>query len=178
MRRRKRDPQRAELDRLPFIELVHDIETEAMHQTSDADWNDNWLIGCDTSQRSAIEMIEMRVGYEHEINRRQMMNMKARFFEPLDNAQPHRPDRIDQDVGFVRLNQKRSVPNPGDANLAGLYFGKQRAGARAGTFREQRWDPNAGDEIALGPIAARAEFYSRRFPRATRRSLANYLALS
>ncbi len=70
------------------------------------------------------------------------------------------------------------MPDPGDANLTGLHFRKQRTRARAGTFREQRWDPNAGDEIALGPIAARAEFYSRRFLRATGRSLANYLALS
>ncbi len=31
MRGRKRDSERAELDRLPFIKFVHDIETEPMN---------------------------------------------------------------------------------------------------------------------------------------------------
>ena len=95
MRGRERDPERTELDRLPFIEFVHDIETEPVHQTPDPDRNDNRLIGRDFAQCSAIEMIEMRVCHEHEVDRRQVMNMKARFFDSLDHAEPHRPDRID-----------------------------------------------------------------------------------
>src|SRR5205085_3893856 len=102
MRRRKRHAQRTELDCLPFIELVHNVEPEAMDQTSDTDRNDNRLIGCDEPQRSAIEMIKMRVRDEHEIDRRQMMNMKARLLQSLDHAQPHRPNRIDQNIGVVR----------------------------------------------------------------------------
>jgi hypothetical protein len=35
------------------------------------------LIGRDLAQGSAIEMIEMGVGHEHEIDRRQMMNVKS-----------------------------------------------------------------------------------------------------
>ena len=70
------------------------------------------------------------------------------------------------------------MPDPGDANLTGLHFGKQRAGARAGTFREERRDPDAGNEIALGPIAARPQFDARRLFRADMGRLANYLSLS
>src|SRR5436853_4487964 len=112
MRRRKRNSERTELDRLPFIQFVHDVEPEPMDQTSDADRNDNRLIGRNFAQRSAIEMIEMRVGYEHEIDRRQMMNVKARFLQSLDHAEPHRPDWVNQHVGVVRLHQKRSVTDP------------------------------------------------------------------
>ncbi len=104
MRGRKRDSERAELDRLPFIKFVHDIETEPMNQSSDANRHDNWLIGCDFAQRPAIEMIEVRVGHEHEINRGQMMNVKSGLLQSLDNAEPHRPDRIDQHIDLVRLN--------------------------------------------------------------------------
>ena len=45
-----------------------------MNQTSDADRNNDRLVGGNRSQRSAIEMIEMRVGDENEIDRRQVMN--------------------------------------------------------------------------------------------------------
>ena len=78
----------------------------------------------------------------------------------------------------MRLNQKRRVANPGDANLTRLHFGKQRTRTRAGTFREQRRDPNAGDEIALRPIAAGTELDARRFFRAAVGRLAHYFSLS
>ncbi len=160
MRRRERNLQRAKLDRLPFIELVHNVEPKSMDQTPDADRNNNRLIGRNRRKRSPIEMIEMRVGHENEINRRQMMNVKSGFLQSLDHAQPHRPNRIDQNVGFVGLNQKRGVPDPGNANLARLDFGEERARvSSARTFGKKRRNPDAGDEVALGPIAARTKFY-------------------
>jgi len=79
MRGSERNFERTELDGLPFIQFVHNVEPEPMDQTSDANRNDNWLIGRDELQCAAIEMIEMRVGYEHEIDRRQMMDMKSGF---------------------------------------------------------------------------------------------------
>jgi len=126
MRRCERNSKRTELDRLPFIELVHDVESQAVDQAPDADRNDDGLIGGNRPQRSPIEMIEMRVGDENEINRGQMMNIKTGFLEAFDHAEPHRPDRIDQDIDFVRLNQERSVTDPGNGNLAGLHVWKQR----------------------------------------------------
>ena len=104
MRGSERNFERTELDRLPFIQLVHNVEPEPMDQTSDADRNDNRLVGCDEPQCAPIEMIEMRVGHEHKIDRGQMVNVKAGFLQSFDHAQPHRPDRIDQNVRIVRLN--------------------------------------------------------------------------
>ena len=104
MSRCKRNFQRTELDRLPFIKLVNNVEPEPMDQTSDTNRNDDRLIGRNFAQRPAIEMIEMRVGHEHEVDRRQMMDVKARFLQSLDHFEPHRPDRIDQDISIVRLN--------------------------------------------------------------------------
>src|SRR4029077_422271 len=70
------------------------------------------------------------------------------------------------------------MPDPGDANLARLHFRKQWARWCAGAFREQRRNPNAGDEISLSPIAARPQFDPGRFFRAGVRRLANYFSLS
>ncbi len=46
------------------------------------------------------------------------MNFKAGLLQSLDDLEPLRQDRINQDIDFVSLNQKRGVSNPGDANFA------------------------------------------------------------
>src|ERR1700719_2669455 len=119
-------------------------------------------------------MIEVRMSDEDEINRGQMMNVKAGLFQALDHFQPHRPDGIDQDIDLVGLNQKRGVTNPGDANLAFAHFWKKRARAVAGTLGEKRWDEDAGQEIAFMPIAAGTQSYPCRSFGAVRQCWANY----
>ena len=107
------------------------------------------------------------------------MNVKPRLLQSFDDAEPHRPDRIDQDIGVVSLNQKGGVTDPGDANLARLHFWEQRTRVSGpGTLGEERWDPNAGEEITPGPIAAGAKLHSLRFFRAGFLRVANYLPLS
>ena len=102
-------------------------------------------------------MIEVGVGHEHEIDFRQMMNVEPRLLEPLDHFQPLRPDRVDEQIELVSLNQKRSVADPGNAHLAFANFRELRGGVIAGTLREERWDQDFGEEIALVPIRARDE---------------------
>ena len=104
--RSERNLERSELDRLPIIELVHNMEAEIMHQISYAHGHDNRLISRNASQRAAIEMIEMCMRNQDEINRRQMMNFEAWLFQPLDHLEPLRPDRVNQDVDLVGLNEK------------------------------------------------------------------------
>ena len=65
------------MDRLPVIELVHDVEPEIVHQISHADRDDDRLIGRDAPQRAPVEMIEVRVRHEDEIDLRQMMNLET-----------------------------------------------------------------------------------------------------
>src|SRR5689334_13790265 len=132
---------------------MHDVETEPMDQPTNAYRNNDRLVSRDRAERSAIEMIKMGVGDKDEIDRWQMMNVEPGFLQSLDHAQPHRPDRIDQHIRVMGLDQERGVTDPGDANLARLHFGKQWARAGAGTFCKKRRNPNAGNEIAFGPIA-------------------------
>ena len=129
---RQRNLHRTELHGLPVIEFVHDVEAEIVHQIADANRHDDRLIRRDLGQSAPVEMIEMRVRHENEIDRRQMMNFEARLLEPLDHLQPFRPDRIDQHVRFVRLNQERGVANPGDTDFALANFRETRLHVIAG----------------------------------------------
>src|SRR6516162_3003196 len=108
-----------------------------------------------------------------------MMNIKTRFLESLDHAQPHRPDRIDQHINIVTLHQERRVADPRDANLPRLHSWEKRSCVlRARTSCEKRWDPDAGDEITFRPIAARTQFNALRFFGAGELCVANDFALS
>ena len=98
--------KRPEFDGLPVIELVHDVKPEIVHQVSHAHRNHDRLVRSYAPQRAPVEMIKMRMGHEHEINRRQMMDFEARLFQSFDDLEPFRPDRIDQDVYLVGLNKK------------------------------------------------------------------------
>jgi len=136
---------------------VDNMETEIVHQVTHADGDDDGLIGRHSPQRSPVKMIEMRVGDENEIDFRQMMNLKPRPLQSFDHLQPFRPVRIDQDIDLVRLQQKRSVSNPGDANFAFLDFRKLRLKMVAGTPDKKRRNQDAGEEIAFVPVRARTQ---------------------
>src|SRR5436190_398626 len=152
---RQRNFNGTKLHRLPVIELVHDVEAQIVHQIADADRHDDWLIRRDLGERPPIEMVEMRVRYQNEINRGQMMNFEARLLEALNHLQPLRPDRIDQEVDLVRLNQERGVSNPGDADLTFADFRKTGPDTVAGSLDEERRDEDFGEEIALMPVRSR-----------------------
>src|SRR6476646_1439984 len=98
-------------------------------------------------------MIEMRVGHEDEIDFRQMMDFEPRLLQTLDHFQPLRPDRVDQQIELVRLNEKRRVPDPGDADFALADFGKLRLRAIAGAFGKERRDQDLGEKVALMPVS-------------------------
>jgi hypothetical protein len=90
------------------------------------------------------------------------MNFKAGSLQSLDDLEPLRPDWIDQNIDFVRLNQKRSVPNPRDANFALADFRELRPRMITGALGEKRRDEDAGEKIALVPIRRRAQSHARR----------------
>ena len=157
MTRRERDAKRPELDALPMIELMHDVEPEIVHEIADADRHDDRLIGRDFAQRAPIEVIEVRMRHEHEIDVRQVEQIEAWFLQPLHHFEPHRPVGVDQHVDLFGLDEERSVTDPGDADLALFQLRKQWQPALASALGEERRDENAGEEISLVPVSARPQ---------------------
>jgi hypothetical protein len=80
-----------------------------------------------------------------------MMQFDSRLLQPLDHLQPFRPVRIDQDIVIVRLNEKGSVPDPGDAKFTGPDFGKTRDCAFARPFGKEGGDEDLGQKIPPMP---------------------------
>ena len=88
------------------------------------------------------------------------MNFESRLLQSLDHLEPFRPDRVDQNINFVRLDEERGVADPGNANLALTDFRKLRSCAPAGTLGEERWDQDAGEKIAFVPIRPRTQSHT------------------
>src|SRR5438270_8874472 len=93
---------------------MHDIEAKIVDEIADAYRYHDWLVRCDAAQRSPIKMVEVCMSHEDQIDIRQMMNLKARLFQPLDDFEPACPVWIDEHVVIVRLNKKGRVSDPGD----------------------------------------------------------------
>ena len=100
----------------------------------------------------------MGMGHQDKIDRGQMMDLKAGLLQALDHFQPLRPNRIDQDIDLMRLNEEGGVPDPGDADLALADFRELRAGIIAGALGEERRDEDFGEEIAFMPIRTGTQF--------------------
>ena len=86
-----------------------------------------------------------------------MMNFEAWSLQSFDHLEPLRPDRIDQYIKFVGLDEKRGMPDPRDANFAFADFRKLRRRVTAGAFNEKRRNKNAGEKIAFVPVSVRPQ---------------------
>ena len=89
------------------------------------------------------------------------MNFKAGLLQSLDDLEPLRPDRINQDIDFMSLNQERSVSDPGDANFALPNFRKLRLRMITSALGKKRRNEDAGQEIALVPVRRWAQSHAR-----------------
>ena len=96
----------AELDRLPYIEFMHAVEAEPLHETSDIARHDDRLLAGYASQRLAVEVVEMRMRDEHGVDFRQRMQFEAGLTETFHDLEPACPVRIDEQIHTRSLEQE------------------------------------------------------------------------
>src|SRR5215467_8712902 len=96
----------------------------------------------------------MRMRHQDKIDRRQMVNFEPRLFQALNYLEPFRPNRVDQNIDRMRLNQKRRMADPCDADLAFADLGKFRGRLSPRPLHKKRWNQHAGEKIALVPIGS------------------------
>ena len=85
------------------------------------------------------------------------MNFEAWSLQSFDHLEPLRPDRIDQHINFMGLDEKRGMSDPGDANFAFADFRKLRRRVTAGALDEKGRNKNAGQKITFVPISSRPQ---------------------
>jgi len=88
-----------------------------------------------------------------------VMDLEARPLKTFDHFQPFRPDRIDQNIDFVRLDQKGGMANPGDTDFACPNLRKLWGAVIARALDEERWNKDFGKKVAFVPIGPRTQLY-------------------
>ena len=84
-----------------------------------------------------------------------MMNFESGLLQSLNHLQPLRPNWVDQDIHLMRLDQERSVSDPGDADLSGSNQRELRERIITGTPRKKRRNQNFSEKIAFVPVGRR-----------------------
>jgi hypothetical protein len=78
----------------------------------------------DRAQRLAVQVIEMRVGYEHNVHRRQVAEIESGLPQALKNEKPACEVGIDDDILSANLEKEAGMTDEGEAELSlGDEFG-------------------------------------------------------
>lgn len=121
-----RDPPVASRKTLPPFQFDDALEAQIVRQFAHAPRHHSDPRMREAPQGRFVEVIEMGMCQQHKIDRRQMIQFQPRTLDPLQQEEPVRKVRIDQDIQIVELNEKRRMPNPRQGHLPGRQPGKLR----------------------------------------------------
>ena len=162
MTRGEGDANRPMLVAFPIVQFVHAAKPEIVNEITDFERNNDRLVGGDFTQGLAIEMIEMGVSDEDQINRRKIVQTQPGMADSLDDLEPLRPVRVDEQAVSSGLHEERRVPDPGDPDFTILQLRKSGSGVFARAFGEQGRDEHLGEKISFVPGALRLQANLRR----------------
>ena len=115
------------------------------------------VVGDDPAQGWPIEVIHMRVGKQHHVNGRQILDPDSRPAQAPQRDQPFGEDRVDQQLTAADLDQERRVANERDPQLPRrnqdglLRFSGHRPEGRLAHQRSQRLHLEENRALALDP---------------------------
>jgi hypothetical protein len=139
---------------LPMAQLVDAIKSESMDETADVLRNRDRLIARDRAKCAAVEMIEMGVRDQNQVDGGKVAKRDSGMFDALDDLQPLRPIRVDEDTVLGSLNKEGGVPDPRHANLPYRELGEHRLDAVTVALGEERRYDDFGEKVPLVPSFA------------------------
>jgi hypothetical protein len=88
MARRESNGYIADIEVFPFPQFMDSIKTKIMDQITNSAWHHDGLSGGDPAQATSIQMVEVSVGNQNQINRRQVINANSGPTDPLYHLKP------------------------------------------------------------------------------------------
>ena len=95
-----------------------------MDKVADSCGDNDGLIGGNPAEAASVEMIKMGMSDENEVDGGKVVVGESSVAEAPNDKKPVGPVGIDKNVAMGSLNQKGSVADPGDADLACFKFRK------------------------------------------------------
>ncbi len=155
----ERDLQRPMFKTLPMAQLMDAVKSESMDKATDMLGDSDRLITRDGTKRATIQMIKMGVSNEDQVDGGKVVKFDSGMFDALDDLQPLRPIRVNENAVLGSLNEEGSMPDPRHADLAHREFGEDRLHAVTVALGEERRDDNFGKKIALVPSFAQPHIH-------------------
>ena len=109
---------------LPPLQLDDAAEAQALGQGSAPPGHDGNFGRGDLAQGRFVEVIEVRVGEQHQVDGWQILHPEPGSLEALEQEEPVGEIGIDDGVEPLELHQKRGVTDPGQRHLIALQVGK------------------------------------------------------
>ena len=111
------DFEQVELQLVPDPHLVGGGKSEFSNKRAAALGHDDALAGLEDLEARLVEVVEMRVGDEHQIDFRQAVQVEPGLAAAFHRAVPFRPVGIDDHRVAGELQEERGMADPGDAHL-------------------------------------------------------------
>lgn len=118
----KGDGRPRKTEPFPPLHFIDFFKSKPVYEITDSGWNDNGLVGRDSAEATPVKMIEVGVGDEDKIDRRQVVVGNSRMAQATDHEQPVGPVRVDQNITLMALDEKGCVADPRDADLSFAEF--------------------------------------------------------
>ena len=100
---------------------------------------------CYGAQRLAVQVIEVRMGDEDEVCRRQVAQVQSGLAQTLEHKEPAGKIRIDDDILSADLQEETRMSDEGDAELA---ISDEGGFVRLAGTRCDRGMPHQASELA------------------------------
>lgn len=113
------DFQQVEPEFVPNPHLMGGGEAEALDQGLAAHRHHDALASLQYAQAGLVQVVEMGVGHQHQIDFRQAVQVESGMSLAFHRAMPFRPVGINDHRVSGELQEKRGVPDPGNAHLFG-----------------------------------------------------------
>jgi len=112
-------------------------------------------------QARLVKMIEMRVGQQNSVNRRQILDPQPGPLDALEQKEPIRKVRVNKQVQIRELNKERCVPDPGQRHLPVREPRKFRHTLRPKPARQNGLPYHLPKESARVEMARRRQLFKR-----------------
>ena len=143
---------------LPPFEFNDPFKPKSAREVADAPGHDPDFWSGKLTQGGLMEMVEVGVGQQNQINRRQVLDLEAGPLDPFDEEQPVGKVGVNQDVEIRDLHEKRRVTNPGQRHLAIQKIGKTRSAMLPVPFGDESFPDHFMEKRAWIEMIAGSQF--------------------
>lgn len=143
------DAEVFEVQGVPDGHFVHAVESEFFHERLAAVGDDDPLVRFEDLEAFFMEVVEVGVGDHDEIDEWHQGEVEAGFALAFDHAVPVGPVGVDDHRVVGKLDEKRCVTDPCDADFSGFGWVRDGFAARSVALLEDLGEKSVAKKVVI-----------------------------